>query len=324
MQFQDYYAALGVERDATLDQIKRAFRKLARQYHPDVSKEPDAEARFKEVAEAYKALKDPERRAAYDALARDNRNGQKFEPPPDWDRGFAFSGRGDGATGGDDFSEFFSSLFRKAGAGRGARGYAPHGAAFAGEFPAQGEDRHARIVIDLEDSYRGATRSISLQVPGLGPDGRAGVHERQLEVNIPKGVRSGQHLRLAGQGGEGSGGLPAGDLYLEITLKPHARFRVDGADVYLDLPVAPWEAALGATLTIPTPDGKVDIAIPSGSAPGRKLRLRGRGLPGKTPGEMYVRLDVGLPTAGSAAEKAAYADMARAFPNYAPRGAPEA
>jgi curved DNA-binding protein len=324
MQFQDYYATLGVERDATLDQIKRAFRKLARRYHPDVSKEADAEARFKEVAEAYKALKDPERRAAYDELARDKRNGQKFEPPPDWDSGFAFSGRGADAAGGADFSDFFSSLFRNERTRRRGPGNGPHGAPFEAGFAAPGEDRHARIDIDLEDAYRGAQRSITLRVPAAGPDGRPILQEKQLEIRIPKGIRSGQHLRLAGQGGEGSGGEPAGDLYLEVSLKPHPRFRVEGADVTLDLPVAPWEAALGADVTVPTPEGPVQLSIPAGSAPGRKLRLRGRGLPGTPPGEMYVVLDVGLPASDTPAKKAAYADLARAFPDYAPRGAMEA
>ncbi len=321
MQFQDYYAALGVERDATLDQIKRAFRKLARRYHPDVSKEPDAETRFKEVAEAYKALKDPERRAAYDELARDRRRGENFAPPPDWDSGFAFRG-GAHDDPGEDFSAFFSSLFAKAGAaGATGRNSAHHQPGFRAESAADGQDRHARIVIDLEDSYRGANRTISLRVPTLGADGRTVLAERQLAVQIPKGVRTGQHLRLAGQGEAGSAGRPAGDLFLEITLKPHAHFQVDGADVYLDLPVAPWEAALGADVVVPTPDGTVELSIPPGSVAGRRLRLRGKGIPGNPPGQFYVRLGIGLPPCDSAAQKAAYADLARAFPDYAPRSA---
>ena len=325
MQFQDYYATLGVERGATPDQIKRAFRKLARKYHPDVSKEPDAEARFKEVAEAYKALKDPERRAAYDQVGRGYSKGQAFDPPPDWGSGFAYSGRGDDGGESADFSDFFSSLF---GRGNGARANGQAGGPFGAHAAAQGADRHARIVIDLQDAYRGASRTITLRVPAVDAQGRAAVHEKQLAVNIPKGVRAGQHLRLAGQGGLGSGGLPAGDLYLEIALSPDARFRVDGADVYLDLPVAPWEAALGATIAAPTPEGPVQLTIPPGSAPGRKLRLRGRGLPatsaGTAPGDMYVLLTVGIPPSDTDAEKAAYAEMARAFPHYAPRGALEA
>jgi curved DNA-binding protein len=322
MQFQDYYATLGVERDATTEQIKHAFRKLARKYHPDVSKEPQAEARFKEVAEAYKALKDPERRAAYDQVAREHAAGKAFDPPPGWDSGFEFSGRGGEAGDGADFSEFFSSLFGRGAAGR-ASGHPSAAGAFGANRPAPGEDRHARIEIDLEDTYAGAKRTITLRVPAVDGHGHAAIHERQLAVNIPKGVRSGQHLRLAGQGSAGSEGMAAGDLYLEIVLKPHAHFRVDGADVFLDLPVAPWEAALGATIDAPTPGGPVQLTIPAGSAAGRKLRLRGRGLPGKTPGDLYVQLAVGIPASDTDAEKAAYADMARAFPNYAPRGALE-
>jgi curved DNA-binding protein len=321
MQFQDYYATLGVERSATTEQIKHAFRKLARKFHPDVSKEPDAEARFKEVAEAYKALKDPERRAAYDQVGRDYRKGQEFDPPPGWGSGFEFSGRGGEAGDGDDFSEFFASLFGRGGAR--ANGHASGDTPFRANRPAQGDDRHARIEIELEDAYVGASRTITLRAPTLDDHGHAAIHERQLAVNIPKGIRTGQHLRLAGQGSAGSGGMAAGDLYLEIVLKRHAHFRVDGADVFLDLPVAPWEAALGAVVTTPTPDGRVQLTIPAGSGPGRKLRLRGRGLPGKTPGDLYVQLALAIPASDTAAEKAAYAEMARAFPNYAPRGALE-
>jgi curved DNA-binding protein len=326
MQFQDYYATLGVERDATPDTIKRAFRKLARKYHPDVSKEPDAEARFKEVAEAYKALKDPEKRAAYDQVGRNHHKGESFEPPPDWGSGYSYSGRGDEAGDGAEFSDFFASLFGR-GAGNHANGHA-RGSPFGADPAAQGADRHARIVIDLQDAYHGANRTITLRVPAIDAQGRTAIHEKQLAVNIPRGIRAGQHLRLAGQGSPGSGGLPAGDLYLEIALNPDARFRVDGADVYMDLPVAPWEAALGATMAAPTPDGPVQLTVPPGSAPGRKLRLRGRGLPataaGAAPGDMYVLLAVGIPPSDTDAEKAAYADMARAFPHYAPRGALEA
>lgn len=323
MQYQDYYASLGIERTATLDDIKRAFRKLARKYHPDVSKEPDAEARFKEVAEAYKALKDPEKRAAYDALGRDYRKGEDFAPPPDWQNGFSFRGRGNGADqeagdgeSGDQYSDFFSSLF-----GRGRFGAQEHG---RGSAEAPGEDRHARITIDVEDAYQGAQRTITLRVPALDAQGHSILQERQLAVNIPKGIRAGQHLRLAGQGGAGSGRHPAGDLYLEVAFGPHPRFRVDSADVFMDLPVAPWEAALGAAIAVATPGGPVELTVPPGSGTGRRLRLRGRGLPGAPAGDLYAVLAVTQPPAVSAADKAAYADLARAFPKYAPRGAPEA
>src|SRR5256885_1507288 len=220
MEFKDYYATLGVERDAKPDDIKRAYRKLARKYHPDVSKEPDAEARFKDVSEAYEALHDPEKRAAYD-------------------------------------------------------------------------------------------------------DGGLGMQERQLDVTIPKGVREGQHLRLAGQGGPGFGGGPSGDLYLEIAFAPHPHFRVDGRDVYLDLPVAPWEAALGASVTAPTPDGSVQLTIPAGSSSGRKLRLKGKGLPSDPPGDLYAVLTIAVPPADTPAAREAYAALARSVPGFNPRQALE-
>jgi curved DNA-binding protein len=318
MDFKDYYATLGVDRQATQEVIKRAYRKLARKYHPDVSKEPDAENRFKEVAEAHEALIDPERRAAYDDLAQQHAQakarGQPFEPPSGWDgSGYEFSGRGGGGGGGSaeagDFSDFFESLF-----GRGAR--------HAGTGHAPGADRHARIDIDLEDSYRGAQRTISLRQPVLDAKGQAQMHDRQLEVNIPRGVRPGQHLRLTGLGDPGRGGAAAGDLYLEIGFRAHPRFRVDGADVWFDLPVAPWEAALGATVAAPTPEGEVQLGIPAGSKGGRKLRLKGRGLPGKTAGDLYAVLGIALPEADTAAAREAYASLSQAFAGYDPRSTP--
>lgn len=314
MEFKDYYATLGVERTASQDEVKRSYRKLARKYHPDVSKEPDAEARFKEVAEAYEALGDPEKRAAYDDVGRRYRRGQEFQPPPDWNSGFEFSGRDAGPGDGEDFSDFFESLFGRHGRGKGAEG----------PLRAPGGDHHAKIVIELEDAYRGARRTIVLHTPVRDAQGRVTLQERQLDVNIPKGVREGQHLRLAGQGGAGLGGGPAGDLYLEIAFRPHSQFRVEGRDVYLNLPIAPWEAALGATVPVPTPEGTVELTIPPGSLPGRRLRLKGKGLPGATTGDLYAVLDVKLPPADTAQAKGAYAALARAFPDYNPRSALEA
>jgi len=314
MEFKDYYATLGVERSATQDEIKRAYRKLARKYHPDVSKEPNAEARFKEVAEAYEALNDPEKRAAYNDIGQRYQRGQEFHPPPGWDSGFEFSGRDFGPGEGMDFSDFFASLF-----GRHTRGARAHDT-----MHAAGGDHHAKVLIDLEDAYRGARRTISLRVPVVDAQGQVTLQERQLDVNIPKGVREGQHLRLAGQGGPGHGGGPAGDLYLEIAFKPHPHFRVDGRDVYLDLAVAPWEAALGATVMAPTPDGGVQLTIPPGSSSGRKLRLKGKGLPGNPPGDMYAVLGITAPPAESPAAKDAYAALARIFPHFNPRSALEA
>jgi curved DNA-binding protein len=315
MEFKDYYATLGVERSATQEEVKRAYRKLARKYHPDVSKEADAEARFKEVAEAYEALNDPEKRAAYDDIGKSHQRGQEFQPPPGWDSGFEFSGRDFGGAGeAFDHSDFFESLFGRAGAARGARA-ATHSA---------GQDHHAKVVIDLEDAYRGARRSISLRMPHVDAQGRVALQERQLEVNIPKGIREGQHLRLAGQGAPGHGDAPAGDLYLEIAFRAHPHFRVDARDVYLDLPVSPWEAALGASVAAPTPDGSVQLTIPAGSSSGRKLRLKGKGLPGTPPGDLYAVLSIAVPPADTSAAKDAYDALANALPDFNPRRSLEA
>jgi len=318
MEFKDYYATLGVERSATQDEIKRAYRKLARKFHPDVSKEPDAEARFKAIAEAHEALIDAERRAAYDDIARRHASGQAFEPPPGWDSGFEYSGRGAGGMPGraEDFSDFFESLFGRAGGPGGFDGGAHR--------QAQGRDHHAKVAIELLDACRGAQRTITLHMPVLDATGRTVLMERQLAVSIPKGVREGQHLRLAGQGAAGQGGAPAGDLYLVIEVLPHPVFRLDGGDLYLDLPVAPWEAALGATVIAPTPDGSVRLSVPPGSSQGRKLRLKGKGLPGKVPGDLYAVLTIALPPSAADADKEAYGAFARTFADYNPRAALEA
>jgi curved DNA-binding protein len=310
MEFKDYYATLGVERSASQDDIKRAYRKLARKFHPDVSKEPDAEARFKEVAEAYEALGDAEKRAAYDAVGERYRPGQEFKPPPGWDTGFEFSGADFGSDAAFDHSDFFDALFGRA--SRAAHAHRPRGAR-------QGEDHHAKVSIDLEDAYRGGRHGISLQVPVQGEDGRVSLTERRLEIEVPRGVREGQHLRLAGQGGPGVGGAPPGDLYLEIAFRPHRLYRVDGRDVYVDVALAPWEAELGADITVPTPSGSVQLKIPARSAPGRKLRLKGRGLPSQPPGDLYAVLGIALPPADTPAAQQAYRTLAQAFPGFDPR-----
>ena len=323
MKYKDYYETLGVPRTATQDDLKKAYRKLARKYHPDVSKLPDAEARFKDINEANEVLKDPEKRAAYDQMGSNWKSGQEFQPPPNWDAGFEFRGGespggGFGASpfGGEglDASDFFESLFGKRARGGGA----PRRSATL-----QGEDHHAKVLIDLEDVFHGAERSISLRMPKESPDGRVTLEERRLDVHIPKGIRAGQHLRLAGQGAPGSGGAPAGDLYLEIEFKPHPRFRVDGADLYVDLPLSPWEAALGATVEAATPDGAVQLTIPKGSAAGRKLRLKGRGLPsakrGGTAGDLYAVLSIALPPADPEKAREAYTAMASVFADFDPR-----
>ncbi len=309
MEYKDYYEIMGVKRDATQDEIKRAYRKLARKYHPDVSKEPDAEVRFKEVGEAYEVLKDPEKRAAYDQLGANWQGGQDFQPPPDWDQGFEFRGGGYTQASAEDFSDFFETLFGRAGYGGGGGAYT---AGTGREYHARGQDTHAKVLIDLEDAFQGATRTITLKHSEMGADGRPHLKERTLNVRIPKGVRQGQQIRLAGQGGAGIGKGEAGDLYLEIEFKPHPFYHVEGRDIYLDLPVAPWEAALGAKVKVPTPVGAVDLKIPANSTGGRKLRLKGRGIPSKQPGDLYVVLKIALPPADTEAAKQAYREFEKA------------
>ncbi|MEJ2391349.1 MAG: DnaJ C-terminal domain-containing protein, partial [Gammaproteobacteria bacterium] len=289
MEYKDYYKIMGLERNATQDEIKRAYRKLARKYHPDVSKEKDAEARFKELGEAYEVLKDPEKRAAYDHLGANYQTGQEFHPPPNWDSGFEFRGGGFTDAGNAGFSDFFEELF----------GRQAHGAhtGYRSSFNARGEDHHAKVVVDLEDAFHGATRSISLQTPVLDAHGQVRLSNRTLNVKIPKGVKEGQQIRLVGQGSPGMGQGAQGDLYLEIHFKPHPFYRAEGRDLHMQLPVAPWEAALGATVKAPTPAGTVDLKIPAGANSGSKLRLKGRGIPGNPPGDIYVTLSVVVPPA---------------------------
>jgi curved DNA-binding protein len=329
MEFHDYYKVLGVERKASADQIKTAYRRLARKFHPDVSKEKDAEARFKEVQEAYEVLKDPEKRSAYDELGADWKSGQQFRPPPGWSEahaqgarrawrragpggagpggaapgGAGFAGADNGAFDDTDFSDFFSSLF-----GAGARG--------GGR--AAGRDTHARVDLDLEEAHRGTSRTLELRHPEVTPDGQVELRSRTVRVNIPAGVTQGQLVRLAGQGQPAHGQAPAGDLYLEVHIQPHGRYRLEGRDVTVTFPVAPWEAALGASVTVPTLGGEVAMQIPPGSQSGQKLRLRGRGLPGQPPGDQFVQLKVVLPPADSPQARALYEEM-RSRLNFDPR-----
>jgi curved DNA-binding protein len=304
VEFKDYYKVMGVARDATEAEIKQAYRKLARKYHPDVSKEPNAEARFKEVGEAYEVLRTPEKRAAYDQLGSGPRPGQDFRPPPDFGAGFEFSGAGP-SEGGADYSDFFESLFGRAAAGgRGGR-RAPSG---------HGEDHHAKILLDLEASLDGGSRSLTLRVPEIDAEGRITARERVLNVRVPKGILAGQTIRLAGQGAPPHGEGKAGDLYIEVEFQPHPLYRVEGRDLYVDLPVAPWEAALGASVKTPTPGGVVDLKIPPGSQAGAKLRLRGRGIPASPPGDLYAVLQIALPKPTDDKGRAAYRALAEAMP----------
>ena len=300
MQYKDYYKILGVKRDASAEEIKRAYRKLAHKYHPDVSKEPNAEDRFKEINEAGEVLRDPEKRAAYDQLGSGWRAGEEFRPPPGFDGFQARYSQGFDTSGLGGFSDFFESLF-----GHEFRG----GGSTRQGFQSRGSDQTAKLIISLEDAFKGASRTISLEIPE--PDHQGGVinKRRQLKVRIPPGISEGQKIRLAGQGLPGFGGGPKGDLFLEIEFQPHPFYRVDGKDIYIDLPITPWEAALGASISVPTLAGPVSLKVPAGSQSGKKMRLKGRGLPGKTAGDQYVVFQIKVPEAKSARLKALYLEL---------------
>jgi len=316
MDFKDYYKTMGVTRDATPDDIKRAHRKLARKYHPDVSKEKNAEAQFKDLAEAYEVLRDPERRLAYDQMGANYKAGQEFRPPPQWASRQAADGASFDTGNSADHSAFFEELLRSMGARGAATGEGGGGRGGHATFDMHGQDQHARIQINIEDAYSGAARSLLLRIP----DPETGrMQDRTIEFSIPKGIRAGQHIRLAGQGAPGIGRGSPGDLYLDVEFLPHRLYRIDKLDVYMDLPVAPWEAALGAEVEAPTPTGRVEVKIPPGSASGRKLRLKGRGLPAKLPGDFYFVLQLAVPVANTEADRQAYADMAAAFNGFDPR-----
>ncbi len=299
MEFKDYYKALGVSRDASADEIKKAFRKAARKYHPDVSPGADAVAKFKEVNEAYEVLKDPERRAAYDQLGQEPPQGQgRYQPPPNWDSGFSFS---EGGPRDDEaFSDFFETLFR--------RGAGPTGGAYA----SQGADSHGRIEITIEDAYRGAERTLSLRSPVMAPNGTVTMQDRKIAVRVPKGITQGQHIRLAGQGAPGAGA--PGDLFLEVAFAPHPVYRPDGKDLYLDLPITPWEAALGGQVVMPTPGGKVDLRIPKNARSGQKMRLKGKGLPGAPAGDIYATLKIVNPKVTTDEAREFFEKMAKKMP----------
>ncbi|MCC7549104.1 MAG: DnaJ domain-containing protein [Burkholderiales bacterium] len=315
MKYKDYYQTLGVERDASEDAIKKAYRKLARKYHPDVSKEKNAEEKFKEVGEAYEVLQDPEKRAAYDQMGA-YQPGQDFRPPPGWGERFGASD-GFGAQGGfEDLNDLdlFDIL-----AGLGGRGAFRGSRAQAGATP--GRDAEVAVTVGVEDLLHGAEIEIPLNFTQIQPDGRLQRVTRTTKVRIPKGASDGQRLRVPGKGAPGQGG-PAGDLYIDIRLRPHELFKVTGHDLYLEVPVAPWEAALGASVDIPTLTGKVALKVPPGSRAGQKLRVRGRGLPrpkSEERGDLYAVLQVVTPSSMSEQEKDLYRELARVS-SFNPRG----
>ena len=295
MEYKDYYKILGVERGASETDIKKAFRKLAHKYHPDVSKEKDAEAKFKDVNEAYQTLSDPEKRAAYDQLGQ-RRDGSNFEPPPGWG---GFGGAGASGFGGFDFGDSgfdFSDLFSHMGASRARQ-------------PEAGEDLNAEVQITPEQAFNGATVSLSLREPEAGADGRVRHVTKTLEVKVPAGTISGQRMRLAGKGGPGYNGGPNGNLYITINISEGGRFRVDGRDVYLTVPLAPYEAVLGTEAVIPTlSGGKISVKVPAGAKAGQKIRIAGKGFPNKkgAAGDMYLVISIVVPPAPTEEEKELY------------------
>jgi curved DNA-binding protein len=296
MKYKDYYKILGVERNAGEDDIKKAYRKLARKYHPDVSKEANAKEKFQEVSEAYETLRDKEKRAAYDSLGSGFRPGQDFRPPPDWFDRFGGGGRADD-LGGVDLSELFESLGafgRATGFGRGGRG----GRRGSMAFP--GEDYDVPVRLSLEEAFRGTERSVQL-------------NGGTFTARIPPGATDGQRLRLRGKGGPGANGGPAGDLYLQIHLEPHPLFRVSGHDLELEVPLAPWEAALGAQIEIPTMTGRVTLKVPAGSKAGQRLRLAGKGLPrpGGGAGDLYARMSIDVPSPLTDDERRLFEELRR-------------
>jgi curved DNA-binding protein len=315
LKFKDYYKTLGVERDASAEDIKKAFRKLVRKHHPDLNKAPDAQTKMQELNEANDVLSDKEKRLAYDTLAARQQAGQDFSPPPGWADGFEFRGAPNGAGfgSGQDHSDFFDALFGAA--SRGRRGdFRTHADGDGYGEPLRGSDHHSKMTIPLEDSFTGAMRELTLRSPELDPTGQVVLRERTLQVNIPKGVFAGQQIRLAkqgaqGPGADGLGGGPPGDLYLEISFLPHSLYRPEGRDLYLTLPLAPWELVLGATINVPTPGGIVEMHIPADSQAGKKMRLKGRGIPAKEPGDEYVLLEVALPPAATEKARAFYKSM---------------
>jgi len=305
MKYKDYYATLGVARDASDDDIKRAYRKLARKYHPDVSKEPNAEERFKEVSEAYETLRDKEKRAAYDELGR-HAPGEEFRPPPDWGQGFGAAGGAPFGAGGTSFDDIdLADLFAGLAGARGARS--------SRTGPVPGRDIEAQARIPFDQAFHGSEVELELAEVESGDDGSLRRVPRRIRVRIPPGVVDGQVLRVPGKGGRGQRGGPDGDLYLDIQVEAHPLYRTEGLDLYLDLPLAPWEATLGTSVEIPTPSGRVALKVPAGTRAGQKLRLGGRGVAradGRK-GDFYAVVSITVPTHLTERERSLYEELAK-------------
>ena len=335
--YKDYYETLGVSRDASQEEISKAFKKLARKYHPDLNaNDEEAEKKFKEVNEAYEVLKDPEKRQRYDQLGADWEHGQNFEPPPGYENvRFTFGGQGGGTQFGNGFSDFFETIFgdlfgEAGGSGRRYQrsqgGFGGAGGPFAGagfsqhDFGGKGQNAESSLELSLEDAYKGGHKTITLQEQTVDQSGRPQVQNRTLDVNIPPGVVDGSKIRLSGQGSPGRGGGASGDLFLKVKLLPHSQFRVDGHNIIYELPVAPWEAALGTTVSVPTLEGRVEMKIPAGTSGGQKLRLRGKGLGrGSKKGDQLVQVVIKVPKQLSEKEKELFEQLA-AESRFQPRG----
>jgi len=315
MDFKDYYAVLGVSESASPEEIKKSYRKLARKYHPDVSKEDDAGEKFKELGEAYEVLKDPEKRTEYDQLRKYGPQADgSFQPPPGWQSESGFGGGGYTDADSRQFSDFFEQMF-----GGGQAGGRHAGGGFRQNVRMRGEDVLARLPLFLEEVFNGCEKQVSFAVHEADDQGRIVARQKTLKVKIPAGMREGQHLRLKGQGSPGIGGGEPGDLLIEVELAPHPMFSVEGRDVVLTVPVTPWEAALGATIMVPTVGSKVNVKVPKGTSSGRKLRLKGKGLPGKHPGDQIVVLQIVIPEQHSAEAEKLYEQLAEAEKKFDPR-----